>query len=210
MTTATNLGVRAAARFKDPSNNVVTAAQWLSYCNEAYSDVNAFSPLWPWLETSEQTISFTAGNREASLPTDVVGVNWAYDTTDDYRLIDQMGRGDFFHQDHLRSETGQPVTYRVYGAKMQLNPTPSVNTTVVAECIMQPVDLAGGDSPVFPSSFHNILIDDMLAAAYLDDGNPNLAEAHAKRFNDGLERMRNAILLGRTETNQPIRDTFWS
>jgi hypothetical protein len=210
MTTATNLGVRAAARFKDPNNNVITAAQWLSYLNEAYSDVNAYSPLWPWLETSEQTLSFTANNRSANLPTDVLGVNWAYDTTDDYRLIDQMGHGDFFHQDHLRSEVGQPVTYRVRGATMELNPTPSANTTVVAECSLQPVDLAGGDSPVFPSAWHNILIDDMLAAAYLDDGNPALSKAHADRFEAGIKRMFNSILMGRTEANQYIRDTFWS
>lgn len=210
MTTATNLGVRAAERFKDPSNNVVTAAQWLSYCNEAYSDLNAYTPLWPWLETSEQTISFTAGNRIASLPTNVLQVNWAYDSTDDYRLIDQMGRGDFYHQDHLKSEVGQPVTYRVRDTKMELNPTPLANTTVLAECVLMPVDLAGGDSPVFPSAWHNILIDDMLASAYLDDGNQQLSQMHAKRFADAQERMKNSILMARTETNQPIRDTFWS
>jgi hypothetical protein len=210
MTTAANLGVRASIRFKDPGFKVVSAAAWLSYCNEAYGMFNQFSPLWPWLETAEQTLSFTANNRSVALPTDVLNVNWAYDVTDDYRLIDQMGRGDFFHQDHLRSEIGQPVTYRVRGATMELNPTPNANTTVVAECVLQPADLASGDSPVFPAAFHDTLIDEMLAAAYLDDGLPSLAAVHDKRFNDALKDIRNTLLMARTETNQPIRDTFWS
>jgi hypothetical protein len=210
MTTATVLGTRCAERFKDPSNNVVTAAQWLSYINEAYSQTNAYSPLWPWLETAEQTISFTATNRSAALPADVLQVNWAYDTTDDYRLIDQMGHGDFFHQDHLRSESGQPVTYRVRGANMELNPTPSVNTTVVAECVLLPVALAGGDTPALPTSFQSLLIDGALSSAYLDDGNPTIANAYEQRFQNRIKQMANSILVGRTESNQPIRDTFWS
>lgn len=210
MTTATALGARAAERFKDPSNNVVTAAQWLSYCNEAYDQLNAYSPLWPWLETSEQTLSFTANVRSATLPTDVLAVNWAYDSTDDYRLIDQMGRGDFFHQDHLRSEVGQPVTYRVRASTMELNPTPAVATTVVAECVLVPAALAGGDTPVFPRAFHNVLIDGMLSAAYIDDGNPVQAKTYEERFQNRMKQMMNSILAARTEGNQPIRDTFWS
>lgn len=210
MTTATNLGVRAAERFRDSGNAIVLAAQWLSYCNEAYNQLNAFTPLWPWLETSEQTLSFTANNRSAALPTDVLAVNWAYDTTDDYRLIDQMGRGDFFHQDHLRSEVGQPVTYRVVGANMELNPTPSVATTVKAECVLQPAALVGGSSPVFPSAFHDVLIDGMLSIAYLDDDDSKRADDYEKRFRTKIAAMRDSILMNRTETNQYIRDTFWS
>src|SRR5437899_2667502 len=109
MTTASQLATRCDDRFRGSSNSVITVSQWLSYLNEAYNRVNVFSPWWPWLETSEQTLSFTANVRSANLPTDVLGVNWAYNSTDDFRLIDQMGRGDFFHQDHLRSEVGQPV-----------------------------------------------------------------------------------------------------
>lgn len=288
MTTATLLATRCDVRFKGASNAVVTASEWLSHLNEAYNLVNGSSPLWPWLETSEQTISFTAGTRTANLPTDVLAVAWAYDTTDDYRLIDQQAAGDFFHQDHLRSETGQPVTYRLRGSVMELNPTPSANTTVVAQCVLMPTALAadsvtvgsvdggaagnltitgiavgdtllsvvtvlnaspfttanltseftitaantinnsGGTStaakrvavtyrtssssaePVFPEAYHDILIEAALAAAYLDDGNPGQAEVYEKRYARKLQGMKDAVLIGRTEANMPIRDTFWS
>lgn len=287
MTTASQLATRADQRFRGSSNSVISASEWLSYLNEAYNRVNVFSPLWPWLETSEQTLSFSASNRVAALPTDVIAVNWAYDTTDDYRLIDQMGRGDFFHQDHLRSEVGQPVTYRLRGSNMELNPTPSAATTVVAECVLQPTALAAdsyvrvestggaagnitatgvatGDTllsvtgikdsdqsfhdftsefsitaantinnsggtattgyhlavvvrtasssaePVFPEGYHDILIDGALAAAYLDDGNKGQHDAYEARFQTRLTAMANSILQSRTETNQYIRDTFWS
>lgn len=287
MTTASALATRASIRFRDPGFAVIANSQWLAYLNEAYNRVNAASPLWPWLESTVQTLSFTAGNRSVALPTDVIGVNWAYDSTDDYRLIDQMGRGDFFHQDHLRSETGQPVTYRVVGSTMELNPTPLTNTTVVVECILMPSALAAdtistfeatggaagnitatgvavGDtllavggvktadqtyfdfssqfsitaanvinnsagtattgyklvvvwrtlsssaSPIFPSAFHDVLIEGALAAAYLDDGNFRAHDKCESRFSDRIKSMLASVQLSRTETNQPIRDTFWS
>lgn len=287
MTTASQLATRCAVRFKDENNAVVSASAWLSYLNEAYNQVNAESPWWPWLETSEQTLSFTANNRVANLPTDVLTVNWAYNVTDDFRLIDQMGRGDFFHQDHIRSEIGQPVTYRLRGSTMELNAAPSQNTTVVAECNLMPTALAvetyvirdvagaaagnitvagittadtiisvvgikdsdqslhdytseftitatntinniagtattgyhlavtvrtfsGANAPVWPSAYHDLLIDGALAAAYLDDGNPGQATAYAQRFEGKVSGMKNALLGPRTEANAPIRDTFWS
>jgi hypothetical protein len=294
MTTASALASRCDTRFKGSSNSVVSAASWLAYLNEAYNRVNVFTPLWPWLETSEQSLtvpdSGTVGavnNRSAALPTDVLGVNWVYDVTDDYRLIDQMGRGDFFHQDHLRSEVGQPVTYRVRGSSIELNPTPNVATSIVLEAILCPTALAAdtvsvtshtgavagnvtatgvhvGDtllsvvgvktsdqsvhdftseftitatntinnsggtttagyvltvtwrtlsssaSPVFPSAYHDILIDGALAAAYLDDGNAAQGKEYEDRFTNRLTHMMQSVLMNRTETNQPVRDTFWS
>jgi hypothetical protein len=294
MTTASALASRCDDRFKGNSNAVITASQWLSYLNEAYNAVNGESPLWPWLETAEQTITVpdsgtvgTANNRAASLPTDVLAINYAYNVTDDYRLIDQMGRGDFFHQDHLRSEVGQPVTYRLRGSKIELSPTPTVATSVALEVVLMPTALAAvtytkvestggaagnitatgvavGDtiisvlaikdsdqsfvdrtsefsitatntinnsggtstagyhlavtvqtlssssSPVWPSAYHDILVPGALSYAYLDDGNIELADAYAKRFEQKIAGMKAAVLNTRTENNQPIRDVFWS
>lgn len=294
MTTAAVLAQRCDTRFKGNANSVVAASEWLNYLNDAYNRVNMASPLWPWLEIQEVTLvvpdSGTVGainNRSAALPTDTVGLDYAYDVTDDYRLIDQMGRGDFFHQDHLRSEVGQPVTYHVIGSRIELNPTPSVATTVAIGAITMPTALApdvvnvlsvvggvagditvtgvalgdtllsvmaikdadqtsvnrtaefaitatntinnaGGsndtgyhlvvtwrttnssNSPVFPSAYHDILITDSLASAYLDDGNPGQSDKYAARFESKLAMMKASLLMNRTETNQPIRDTFWS
>lgn len=210
MTTATNLGVSAAARFKDPSNRVITAANWLIYCNMAYKRANNSNPFFPWNEAAAATIAFTAGTRTANLPTDTLAVNWAYDTTDDYRLVPQEGRGDQWHQDHLASETGQPVTYRIRGSQMELFPTPSANTTVTIEAVTAPVALAGSDSPIWPSTFHDMLIEGMLAYAYLDTGSTEQYNAHLAEFDKGIKDMQNIVLNARTETYVPIRDTMWS
>lgn len=288
MTTATALVTAAGVRFKDPDNRVISAATWLTYLNQAYNEVNKASPLWPWLESSEETLSFTAGNRIAALPADVFQVNWAYDVTDDYRLVDQQGRGDQWHQDHLRSETGQPVTYRIRNSKMELFPIPLANTTVVCECVEYPgalsavtttvfgitggaagpltctgitvgdtivsvvtvlnaspftvadltsefsvtgtntIDNTGGTattskrvvvtfqhqggvgSPVYPSVYHLDLLDGMLALAYLDDGNKPVYDALWGKMQDSIAKMKSDMLFARSETNPPIRDTFWS
>lgn len=141
MTTATALCTQAANRFKDPNNRVISATQWLAYLNQCYSDVNESSPLLPWLEQAEALVSVTAGSRSGNLPANTLTINWAYDVTDDYRLIGQEGRGDQWHQDHLRSETGQPVTYRLRGGTIELFPTPSITTSVAVECMTAPGDL---------------------------------------------------------------------
>lgn len=159
MTTATALATRCDTRFKGGSNSVISATEWLAYLNEAYDKVNRFTPNWPWLETSEQSIvvpdtgsAGTVNNRSAALPTDVFAVAWVYDVTDDYRLIDQQAAGDFFHQDHLRSEVGQPVTYRLRNNKIELNPTPSVATTLAVQAVLMPTALAADSVPTFEAT----------------------------------------------------------
>lgn len=287
MTTAAALIAAAAVRFKDPDNRVISAGTWATYLNIAYNEVNKSSPLWPWLESTEQTLTFTAGNRRAALPAGVFQVNWAYDGTDDYRLVDQQGRGDQWHQDHLRSETGQPVTYRVTNNAMELFPTPLANTTVYCEVVSYPtalssltttvVGIAGGaagaltatgvavgdtlvsvvkvldsthastdltseftitgtdtidntggtstasshvvvtfqhqagtGSPVYPDVYHLDILDGMLALAYLDDGNKPVHDTYWDKFQASVGKMKTDMLFARSETNPPIRDTFWS
>jgi hypothetical protein len=294
MSTASQLATRCDTRFKGANNSVISVSEWLSYLNEAYDKVNRLSPNWPWLETAEQSLtvpdSGTVGainNRSAALPADVFAVAWAYDVTDDYRLIDQQAAGDFFHQDHLRSEVGQPVTYRLRGTKLELNPTPLVATNVVIQAVLLPsalsadtintfeatggvagnitatgvnvgdtllavggvktsdqsyhdysaefsitstnvINNSGGSnttgyelvvvwrslnssaSPVFPSQYHDLLIDGALAQAYLDDGNPGQGDKYQALFQAACTAMLNQLGQSRTETNSVIRDSFWS
>lgn len=287
MTTAAALITQASARYKDPNNAVISVGQWLQYLNQCYSDVNEASPLWPWLESAEETVTVLAGTRGIALPANVFQVNWAYDSTDDYRLVDQQGRGDQWHQDHLRSETGQPVTYRIRGNNIELFPKPLVDTVVVCECVEYPADLgtitttvygvagavagnhtvtgiAVGDvlvsvvhvddtthaatdktseytvtiantinntagttsvgshivvtaqrpsatgSPVYPVVYHSDLLDGMLALAYMDEGNDKMYGLLWPKWEASITQMRADMLLFRSETNPPIRDTFWS
>ena len=293
MSTASQLATRCDQRFKGVNNSVIGVTEWLSYLNEAYDKVNRFSPNWPWLETTEQALtvpdSGTVGainNRSAALPADVFAIAWAYDVTDDYRLIDQQAAGDFWHQDHLRSEVGQPVTYRLRNNSIELSPTPSVATSVVLQAVKLPsalsadtyntlevpggvagnltvaglnagdtliavggvktsdqtyvdfssqftitanntINNSGGSAttgyelvvvwrslnssatPVFPSQYHDILIDGALSQAYLDDGNPGQGTAYGTLFQSGIQGMLSQLAQSRTETNSIIRDIFW-
>lgn len=210
MTAFSALRTTCALRYRDIGLNVITDAQWKEYVNQAYQKVNAFSPTWPWLETSEQTVTINAGVRSAALPTDVFQVNWVYDTTDNLRLIPQEGRGDQWRSQNLRTDTGVPVSYRLRAGNIEVFPLPTANTTIVMECVLLPSRLsADGDLPVFPSNWHEILVPGALALAYLDDGNSEWYKTHYAQFQEELVAMRNAIQSFRTEAFVPIRDVFW-
>lgn len=61
-----------------------------------------------------------------------------------------------------------------------------------------PVDLvSGGDSPVFDSRWHNILVEGAIYRAYLDDGNDAQAQVHKAEFATQLADMKAALLRGR-------------
>jgi hypothetical protein len=70
--------------------------------------------------------------------------------------------------------------------------------------------LSSSNSPVWPSAYHDILLDGAIAAAYLDDGNVGQHDKYEARFQTRITGMLNDLLAARTESNQPIRDTFWS
>ena len=296
MTTVSALVAQAAGRFKDPNYRVITAAQWVNYLNQCYKKVNNATPLWPWNESVEAQVNIAANDgtinptdttgRRVALPTDMWQVNWVYNVTADYRMIPQEGRGDQWHQDHLRSEVGQPVTYRIVNQNLEVFPLCEAAYTFALEGMQYPAALslnapqdltvAGGaagsftvtgidvgdtllsvvkvddtthagtditadvsisalntilttvsttgthivvtwqsmqpgtDSPVYPQSFHEDLLDGMLALAYLDDGSTEQYTAHWAAFTAAVKQMEMHVLSFRTETYVPIRDVFWS
>lgn len=210
MTTFVALKAQAAARWRDANNDVIGDTQWGEYINQAYQHANTSSPLWPWLETSEQTVTVTPPSRAGTLPTDVLQVNWLYDTTNNYRMIPQEGRGDQWRNANLRTDTGSPVTYRMRASTFEVFPAPTAVTTYVAECVVMPARLAGSDLPVWPSHFHELLLDGALALAFLDDGNTEFHAANWGKFEQSVKNMLATILLFRDETNTPIRDVWWS
>jgi hypothetical protein len=210
VTTFLALRTQCASRYRDTNNNVVSDTQWKDYVNQAYQEANAFTPLWPWLETSEQTMTITPPSRSSALPADVFQVNWVYDTTDNLELIPQEGRGDQWRNQNLRTDTGTPVSYRLRNATIEVFPIPTAVTTIVAECNLMPIRLsADGDLPVWPANWHELLIPGALALAFLDDGNTEFHQAQDQRFRRQLGEMQAALLSFRTETYTAVRDSFW-
>lgn len=210
MATATAIGVTAALRFRDVNGAIVTPALWLEYLNEVYLETLRSNALLPFLETSEQTVTVLANTRAIALPTDIWAVNWAYDVTDDCRLVPQEGRGDQWHQDQARSDQNVPCTYRLRANQLELFPKPLVDTVVALEGVLLPAPLTGGQSPVWGAGWDSLLIHGMLAKAYIDDGNDKFFTIHQGQYHDQQKALINFFLLARTETNVPVRDTFWS
>lgn len=210
MSTFAALRISAAGRFRDVPNNVVSDAQWKDYVNQAYEWANTQSPLWPWCEPAAVTVTVTAGSNVVALPTDVLQVNSAYDTTDNYVLQAMEGRGE---QDrhYLRTDTGPPLQYRVRGSSLEVFPTPVANTAVQLECVLMPVDMvADGDLPVWPSHFHARLLEGALARAYMDDGNYTAAAKFEALYEASIAKMLSTVLMFRDGIATPIRDTFFS
>lgn len=211
MASLTTLRTNCGLRFHDPDNDVVPAATWTYYLNEAYHEANAYSPLWPWLEGAEATISVTASTRSGNLPSDTFQVNWVYNVTDDYPLVPQEGRGDQWRGEHLRSDVGAPLTYRLRGSTIEVFPMPEATTSLRVECVTWPAALsADGDVPAFPLPFHTtVLVPGALSRAYLDDGNEKHYRLQRESFLGALQHMQDSILSFRTERNVPIRDAFF-
>lgn len=215
MATIAALITQAQARFNDPDNDLVSDAQWLAYMNQSYRVVNGDSPLWPWLESAQQTVTFSANNNVATLVTNALAVNWVYDVTHDHRLIPQMGKGDQYHTFlDVESTSDVPVSYQVHSNQLLLWPKNSIAIDVKYEAVLFPGDASTNPADTttvlpWPSAFHEVLLNGMLALAYLDDGNDHMYQIFWQMFMADIERMRNALLTVRTETYTPIRDRFW-
>lgn len=216
MATIAAVITQAKARFSDPSNDLISDAQWLAYMNYAYQYVNRSTPLWPWLEATAVTSVFAANTNTVTLPANTVAVNWAYDVTHDHRLVPQMGKGDQYHTFlDVASTSDVPVTYQVRDDQLVIWPKNSIAISVKFEPVTFP-DTVGTTDPTsasavphWPAAWHNVLQEGMLAQAYLDDMNDHMYQIMWQRFLDGLAQMVNAILTVRTETYTPIRDRFW-
>ena len=216
---------KAAARWHDPSYNVVTQQQWVDYINEAMRLIQAETPFWPWLESAPQSITITPDSRSYDLPTDSYTVNWAYNITCDTKMYPDEGRGSQWHASRQQIDTtGIPTTYKVRGAPgtgegaatgnhgcIDFYPTPDSTYVIDVEVVQyNPIlDCTTNCIPPFPTVFHSMLIDGALAFAALDDDDLPGYQAKLAAFCSEIHSLEWSMSAARNETNAPIRDTFW-
>lgn len=209
------------SRFRDTSGDVIDSTAWMSYLNQAFRRVNERTPLWPWLEAAESTLSFVANQRSADLPAGAFGVNWVYNFTNDVPMYPDQPRGNqWMGNRQLRSTVGPPTTYKVRGnagaAKdmgcLDVYPLPDASYSLRIEAIKFPavLDCTTNCIAPFPTIFHTILVDGALALAYLDDGNTTQYETRMGAFNAAVTNMMIDLLQHRTQQNVVIADTFFS
>lgn len=208
----TALRDRCEQRFRDPTNQIVTEAQWLLYLNEAYRDVISASPFWPFKEVaSTGTLTVTAGATYVNLPTDAERVTSVRNATDDVVLQQVDGNAVPAANWANSDETGVPGWYRVYAGRLYVYPTPASDTVLDVEYPSPPADLsAGSDEPDFPENHHTVLIEGALKRAYEDDGDFARADRCKLAFDEALAAMKVDLLAPARHDHYPgIADDWW-
>lgn len=202
------LVARAETRFRDTNNNVYSPAEWADYVNDAYLDVVAADPYWPFLESRDTSLSVTAGTNTVTLPADVWRVTAVYNATDSFPMHPLHGRSEYRTWYPDATQTGSPTFYRLRGNILEVFPTAAATTEIDVDTFDPPATLGAADEPVFPSQYHRLLVSGALAYAYDDDGNLQQGALHRGRFEQGIERMRADLLSPRLETYPTVIDTL--
>jgi len=213
VTTFANLKLRCASRFRDTLNVIYTADEWGEYLNEVYSLTMTQDPGLTYMENLS-AVNFAAGDALATLPADTYQVNNAWNVTDGYALRPITNRAEFleFYQpDAPSGSLGTPEFYRLVANSIELYPAPAVATEVRLEYIARQIALvSSGDSPIFPTQFHGLLVEGALARAYADDGNPEEAARHEQQFRQQLSELVTFLQRVKAGQNFEIPDSFFS
>lgn len=209
MSTFLALRTRCSVRFSDAAFALVTDATWKDHVNTAYRRVQSAEALWPWRELTSTTLTVVAATRSIALPIDAWRVLSVYNSTDTIKLwpfegtVEQLRQWD-------QTETGTPIQYRILNDLLQVYPIPTGSTVLTVEYLGRAADLSGdSDLPVFPSQYHDILVEGALADAYADDGNTSQYTLHDGRFKELLAEMRQDLLSDRQERSSEIVDNWF-
>jgi hypothetical protein len=203
------LRTRAAVRFGDASNAIITDTVWKDYVNEAYRDICSLEP-WPFLEAATTNVSVTASTRSASLPTNVWRVQAVYNSTDNIPMSPLHNPAQQFWEFPEQDETGVATLYRIRGALIEVFPMPAATTTLTLHYEAYTGDLsADGDLPALPVVNHHVIMLLAVAKAYRDDGNFQAAQSYESEASVILDAMRRELLSPRTESYPGIVDSFF-
>jgi hypothetical protein len=199
----------AATRFRDPTNVIVSDADWKNYVNTSYGDTNMRLPYAPWNELSA-TITINAGVRSGPLPTDVNRVTAVWNSTDQFPMVPLEGRMQVFNEYPQQIETGQSMHYRIFGNALYVYPLPQANTSFTVEYLKAPADLLNdADIPAFPETYHDILVSGAVALAYRDDGNIPMAQEYDKEAEDMVRALIQESMQPRQDRYYEITDQVW-
>jgi hypothetical protein len=199
---------RLGLRYRDTTNRIVLAAEWVTYVDDAFMDVVGSSPFWPFLETQDSSLSITAGTGTATLPTNMTKVTSVYNETDKIPLQPIPGRAEFRHYFPDTDGRGMPLWYRLRNTTIEVYPYPAVTTDLILEGPVSPAVLASGSaSPPWPVQYHQIIVLGALSKVYEDDHDDQRAASYQARFDRMLANMKEDLLNVRTESYPPVIDT---
>lgn len=201
---------RCETRFRDEDHDIYSADDWKGYLNDAYQDVQAACPFWPWAETKSTSLSAAVNTRTVALPTNVVRVLSILNATDDIVMTQIDGNATHLLVDPTEEAVGSPRRFRVFGANIEVYPLAEVTTALTVEYMLAGAELtADDDVPAFPAQFHRVLVEGALSKAYIDDDNPDLATAYAEAFSGLLDALKSDMLEPRGGRYPTIADGWW-
>lgn len=211
MATFSALRTRAAVRFRDPTNAIITDTVWKDYVNEAYRRVLGATPFWPWNKGNRTTLTFAAGDNTETLPTDSWRITAVFNNTDGIVMRQETGYISYRERFPFGSDSpGVPTEWQQFGHTLEVYPFPAVSTSVIVDYTLAPSAMsADGDLPVFPAQYHDVLVEYALAQAYQDDGAFDQAQAHEQRAQAIVKEMMMALLQGTGDHYPQIRDTWF-
>lgn len=176
---------RAATRFRDPDNIVVSDDTWKEHVNAAYDDFNRQAQ-WPFL-VKVKTETVSAGARR--VPLDLPGgvgdgtVKALYDATNDRNLVpvpDGMPPRD---RQLLAHQQTNPFFYEFVGDDVFIMPAPAGSVTIDVYHFEDPPALdLDADEPVLARRYHEALVLGALVHAHLDDQNTEFAQLYRGEF----------------------------
>jgi hypothetical protein len=198
---------RAAVRFGDPNNEIITDNTWKDYVNEAYREVCALER-WPFLEATA-TVTVNANTRSANLPSRAWRVEAVWDQTNKNPLDPIFHPSQVFRDYPNGDETGVPCEYQLRARTIEVYPLPDTNVTLSIRYLAYPGDLsADADVPILPEEYHHVLVILANAKAYRDDGNFQAAQTYESEASVILDAMRRDLLGPRTESYPTILDSW--
>lgn len=212
MSTRLQLQTETALRLRDTGLVVFTAPYLNNALNAGYEFIMGASPFWPFLEAMANGASqvVPANGNVITLPTDVWRILSINNDTDKYALTEITGRKQFLalYPDPT-AQTGTPKHYRVFGNQVQVFPYASAATQLRVEYYVAANLAADSDVPVFPSEWHNLLVEYAMFVAYTDDGNLQQAAAHQATFQARLAHMKASLLGPRGDSYPQINDDLF-
>lgn len=203
----------ALQRLRDRTAIVFQCDVMCNYINDGYSKVIGANPYWPFKDTLDAASDMivTPPLNAVTLPTDAFEVLGILNTTDGIPMREITGRKSWMQMFPLQSDTpGPPLYYRLFNNTIQVFPYPSQATQLRVEYKVRPGRFASAsDVPVFPSEFHGMLVEYIMALAYQDDGNPQQATAHMAVFEERLAEMKADLLGPRGDSYAQIDDDLF-
>jgi hypothetical protein len=197
-----------ASRFQDNNLQVFSAAYYDSVLNDAYADIIGRDPNWPFLEL-RIIVNVGAQAVATPLPANTFRVLAVFDSTNRRALTPYPGHDIRADYPELDTVFSPPEHFRLFGSNIELLPRPAAAVALFVEYYASPAALGAADVPLIPAQYHRVMVAGALSMAYEDDGNLQQAAVHQKRFEDGIQAMKNDLLSNRTGTYPGIRDTWY-